>query len=217
MAAEYRCLSPLLARHPRQVLAAHAGMGPERAQCASRRLVEAGAAALVSFGFAGGLDPALGAGTLIVVAEVSEPGGRRVGTLAPVFPEGLLDGLGGRKLLTAPAEVESVSEKAAVRAATSASAVDLESFVVAQTAAELGVGFIAIRAVLDGGRRALPAGLSGCVDAYGHLRPAAFAGWLLRHPHRAAALPGLAGAEWRAKAALRAASRRIADGLDALA
>lgn len=215
MAAEYRCLAPLLARHPRKVLAVRAGMGPERAQCASRRLVEAGAAALVSFGFAGGLDPALGAGTLLVVAEVSEPGGNRIGTLAPVFPEGLLGGRGGTKLLTTPAEVESITEKASVHAATAASAVDLESFVVAQTAAELGVGFVAIRAVLDGGSRALPGGLSDCVDAYGRLRPATLTAWLLRHPRRAAALPGLAGAEWRAKAALRAASRRIADGLDA--
>ena len=151
---------------------------------------------------------------MIVVAEVFEPNGARVGPLAPVLPNGVVPSDSGAKLLTTRAEVESIAEKAALHSATGAAAVDLESFVVAQTAAELGVGFLAIRAVLDGGRRALPAGLSDCVDEYGQLRAAAFAGWLTRHPRRALALPGLAGAEWRAKAALREAGRRIGDALD---
>jgi len=45
-------------------------MGPEKARSASRRLIDQGVAALASWGIAGGLDPALTAGCLIIPRNV---------------------------------------------------------------------------------------------------------------------------------------------------
>jgi len=215
MAAEFRRLAPLLARHPDHVLAAHAGMGPARAEHAAHALVEAGARTLVSFGFAGGLDPDLKAGALVVPTLVIEPTGSRIVTSAPALP-GLPTAASAlaTTLISAPTEVESVADKAALREATQAAAVDLETFVIASVAARHGVACTAIRAVLDTANQALPAGLSGCVDEFGRLAVPAFATWLIGSPRGALALPALALAERRAGRALEAAAHALADALD---
>src|SRR3984957_10267354 len=57
-------------------------MGGELAAGAARRLVDAGVAGLLSFGFAGGLDPSLSAGTVVCPTEIISGTGVRVATSA---------------------------------------------------------------------------------------------------------------------------------------
>jgi adenosylhomocysteine nucleosidase len=61
-------------------LLAVSGMGGDLAAPAARRLVEAGASALLSFGLAGGLDPALRAGRVVLPSEVVSRDGIRMQT-----------------------------------------------------------------------------------------------------------------------------------------
>src|SRR5579871_5227035 len=81
--AEARTLGPAMPRSDGLsllgdgALLAVSGMGGALAAGAARRLLEAGAAALMSFGLAGGLDPALGAGAVVLPREIVSRGGAR--------------------------------------------------------------------------------------------------------------------------------------------
>ncbi len=73
MVAEARCRPP-----PGDAIeAAFSGGDPARALSGAARLVAEGARALLSFGIAGGLDPALDPGDLVVADTVVAPGGER--------------------------------------------------------------------------------------------------------------------------------------------
>ena len=61
-------------------LVAVSGMGAAAAEAAAAKLIEAGASALMSFGLAGGLDPALPAGSMIFPSEVISRDGSGVPT-----------------------------------------------------------------------------------------------------------------------------------------
>ena len=84
LAAEARVLGP--ARPQGEGLAvladgnllAISGMGPKAARSAALRLIDAGATSLVSWGLAGGLDPALEAGAVCVPREVIAADGSRL-------------------------------------------------------------------------------------------------------------------------------------------
>src|SRR5260370_41196824 len=79
--AEARTLGPAVPRRDGLsslgdgALLAVSGMGGALAAHAARHLVDAGAAALMSFGLAGGLDPALSAGTVVLPTAVISRGG----------------------------------------------------------------------------------------------------------------------------------------------
>ncbi len=125
----------------------------EGAAAAAQRLVEGGVAGLISFGLAGGLDPALLPGMVLAPAAVlldaerwdgDEALRRRLGGATP----GALYG-GGEVVASAAA-------KAALFARTGAVAVDLESAAVARAARRHGLPFAVLRAVCDGAGRDLP-------------------------------------------------------------
>src|SRR5580692_1221626 len=58
-------------------LVAVSGIGGALAAIAARRLIDAGATSLMSFGMAGGLDPALAAGSVVLPGEVISRSGER--------------------------------------------------------------------------------------------------------------------------------------------
>ncbi len=167
-------------------LVAVSGMGYAAAAAAAGSLIESGAGALVSWGMAGGLDPALRAGTICIPAAVISRDGARfaadthwcelVGAaIAARYPVAL------GTLLTDGRPIDGVDGKAAAFRDTGAVAVDMESTGIAAVAAKRGLPFIAIRAVVDTAGDSLP-GAVLAASAAGHVRLSRLIVELLRSP-----------------------------------
>jgi hopanoid-associated phosphorylase len=185
-----------------------------------RRLRDAGTSRpelVISWGLCGGLDPRLRPGDLAVGVEVRS-GDERIQTdafvasrlaerlataNAPVFLE---------RFASAPAPVLTASEKAQLRDATGAAAVDMESLIAGRFARESGAPFAILRAVADPAERDLPPLASGVVDAEGRVNARAVVAGLLRSPRQIAQLPALARDSRAAFAALERC-RRLLPGL----
>jgi len=121
---------------------------------------------LISFGLAGGLDPALAPGTVLVPAAVLLDAERWDAN------DALLQRLGGatpRALYGGGEIVASAAAKAALHARTGAVAVDLESAAVARTARRHGLPFAVLRAVCDGAGRDLPRAALVALDGAGRI------------------------------------------------
>jgi hopanoid-associated phosphorylase len=117
---------------------------------------------IISFGVAGGLDPTLATGDIVVATDVVTQTGRW--TAAAGLSGELIGAVGDgvrsvRRGILAGSEivVPSPGDKAALRAATAAVAVDMESHIAASYAAGAGLPFAALRVVSDPASRALPA------------------------------------------------------------
>jgi adenosylhomocysteine nucleosidase len=117
---------------------------------------------VISFGVAGGLDPALKSGDVVVATEVMAGDTRWLAGLA--LNEDLVASLalGRRRVVRGSlAGVEQViaaqAGKAALHSETGASAVDMESHIAADYAAKAGLPFAALRVISDPATRALPA------------------------------------------------------------
>jgi adenosylhomocysteine nucleosidase len=117
---------------------------------------------VISFGVAGGLDPSLRSGDVVVATEVMAGDARWLAGLA--LNEELIASvaLGRRRVIRGGlAGVEDVvvaqASKAALRLETGAAAVDMESHIAAAYAAEAGLPFAALRVISDPASRALPA------------------------------------------------------------
>jgi adenosylhomocysteine nucleosidase len=140
---------------------------------------------VISAGVCGGLDPALGAGDLVVPEHVVAAGGH-VLAVSPAHHQRALAGaaLGAHRgpLVTTPHVVATPEAKAALRAATGAVAVDLESGPVLAAAAAAGCPALVVRAVSDPVGEALPGELVGLLDAAGRLSVARAVGLALAHP-----------------------------------
>ena len=138
-----------------------AGMGGARAAIAARNLVDAGVAGLMSFGLAGGLDPCLRAGSIVLPSEVMSREGARFLT-AEAWRERLRLGIAkqrpvaGGKMLTSPTPIGSIADKAAAFRATGAVAVDMESLAIAEVAAAHRLPFVAVRVIVDTAMDVLP-------------------------------------------------------------
>jgi adenosylhomocysteine nucleosidase len=117
---------------------------------------------VISFGIAGGLDPTLRSGDVVVATEVLSGDTRWLAGLA--LNEELIASvaMGSRRVVRGGlAGVEQIvvaqSGKAALRSETGAAAVDMESHIAAAYAAEAGLPFAALRVISDPASRALPA------------------------------------------------------------
>jgi adenosylhomocysteine nucleosidase len=117
---------------------------------------------VISFGVAGGLDPALKSGDVVVATEVTAGDTRWLAGSS--LDEELIANitLKRRRVVRGGlAGVERVvagrSCKAALRSETGAAAVDMESHIAAAFAAEAGLPFAALRVISDPADRALPA------------------------------------------------------------
>lgn len=144
--------------------------------------------ALVSFGLAGGLDPALRPGALLVPGRVVD--GEDEWDTDPALNDALGGGT-GHTLLGGGAVLATVAAKRAAHVA-GADAVDLESAAVARVAVRHGLPFAALRAVCDGAGRALPRAALLALDAAGRIGMLRVAAAVVAHPGELPALIGLA-------------------------
>jgi adenosylhomocysteine nucleosidase len=125
----------------------------EGAARAVRSPLLARARALLSCGFAGGLDPVLRPGDLIVPSHVLV-GSRRIAA-DPILAD-LLGGATPHVVVAHASPVTDPQAKQALRRSTGGAAVDLETAAVAQVAEERGVPFAVLRAICDPAERGLP-------------------------------------------------------------
>jgi adenosylhomocysteine nucleosidase len=137
------------------------GIGYEAAQAAARALVDAGVTALMTFGMAGGLDPALKAGSIVLPTELISPSGARFLTCRSwreriAAAVSSLRAVTEGNLLTSALAIESVAAKAAAYQTSGAVAVDMESAAVAEVARAARLPFIAVRVIVDTAADVLP-------------------------------------------------------------
>lgn len=206
MASEAACLQG--PRSPTPFLTFCAGGSPGRAEAGARELVRGGASALISFGIAGALDPALATGDIVLPRSVVAPCGD-IYDVDSAWIDRLTEqlALSARISHGALATVEQAAAspiaKQALRQKTGASAVDMESSGVAVAAAEAGIPFIAVRAIADTAHRAVPRSALVGLAPDGTARPLAVLAALLPRPWEIAALCGLAAASAGALRSLR--------------
>ena len=175
------------------------------AEAAAERLAAGGARALLSFGLAGALDPALRPGALVIPRAVLAGG-----EIRPVDPE-MLAALGGptADLILGESELaKSAGAKRQLRQRTGAAALDLESGAVARAAHRHGLPFAVLRAICDPAERALPPAALVALDRKGAIRIVRVFTSVVAAPSQ---LPALFALARDAAAARRALIRRVAE------
>jgi adenosylhomocysteine nucleosidase len=123
------------------------------AQEAAEELVTRGCRALLSFGVAGGLDPTLEPGRIVIPSWV-HTGGHHIATDASLGAA--LGGLGPEVLAGAIQVLADAAAKQRLHQQSGAVAVDLESGAVAQVATRFRLPFAVLRVVCDPADRSLP-------------------------------------------------------------
>ena len=129
---------------------------------------------VISFGVAGGLDPSLKSGDVVVATEVLAGDTRWLAAL-PLNEQVIASvALGRRRVVRGGlAGVERVIAakicKAALRSETGAAAVDMESHIAAAYATAAGLPFAALRVISDPASRALPALAMSAIKSNGDI------------------------------------------------
>lgn len=148
---------------------------------------------VISFGVAGGLDPSLKSGDVVVATEVMAGDARWLAGLS--LSEDQIAGiaLGRRRVVRGGlAGVEEIvaaqSCKAALRSVTGAAAVDMESHIAAAYAAENDLPFAALRVISDPATRALPALARTAIKPNGDIDLRMIFQGLVRNPRHLRAL-----------------------------
>ncbi len=155
-------------------LLAVSGIGAEAAAHGASALVAAGARSLASFGLAGGLDPALQPGDIVLASEVVSLSGGLIPT-ALAWRERLASVLASHRmrqarLLGSARAIATVEQKAAMFRDTGAAAVDMESLAVAEVAKAHRLPFIAVRVIVDAAGDVLPQTIAAAADRAGELK-----------------------------------------------
>jgi adenosylhomocysteine nucleosidase len=149
---------------------------------------------VISFGVAGGLDPSLKSGDVVVADEVMAGENRWLAGFA--LNDDLIGkltvGLGRRVVRGGLAGVEDVvvaqASKAALRDETGAAAVDMESHIAAAYAVEAGLPFAALRVISDPASRALPALARNAIKPNGDIDLGMILRGVVRNPRTLRAL-----------------------------
>lgn len=203
LASEARHLGPTtFLREPLRSLAdgtlvATTGMGSTAAAAGARALIEAGATALASWGMAGGLDPTLAAGEIVLPSRVVGADGQVINT-ADGWRKRLSCAIGANvpvrsgTLLTSARAIGSVADKADLFRMTGAAAVDMESLAIGEIAASARLPFISVRVIVDGARDVLPHAVTAAANKEGHLQIWRLMGALVRAPNELVPLIRLA-------------------------
>jgi adenosylhomocysteine nucleosidase len=170
-------------------------------------LIAQGATALVSFGLAGGLDPVLRPGTVIVPSGVLS-GGATLATDSPLAA--YFGGLTGHVILAGETVVAEAVAKRRLFSATHAHAIDLESGAVARIAQAYELPFVVVRAICDPAERDLPPAALVALDPNGGIGLMPVIRSLLRQPSQIIGLLTLARDAALARRALVRVSKHFA-------
>lgn len=194
------------------------GSDPERLRKELSRLDATGLRAVISFGIAGGLDPSLEPGDVVVAtAVIAESGTWKVpaGVVSAMADRVRASGIGVTQgaLVGVDEPILLPTKKAAVREATEAIAVDMESHIGAAYAAANKLPFAAIRVISDPAVRALPMLAKRALKADGSVDFRAVLSGIARAPTELSTLIRAGGDAGRAFAGLRRCRRFLDFGL----
>jgi hopanoid-associated phosphorylase len=200
------------------VITLMAGANPARLRSLCRPLAALDCRAVISFGIAGGLDPSLAPGDVVVATGVAAPDrhlraclavARDLATRLCEHPKRVImaDLAGVDRAVVTPLE------KRSLRSATGASAVDMESHVAAAFAAQHGLPFAAVRVVCDPANRTLPALVGSALRPDGEVSLTGVFASLCRRPLQLLAMPGLASDAAEGFRALRQCRELLGHGL----
>jgi hopanoid-associated phosphorylase len=195
-------------------LLALSGIGRASAAAAALSLVESGVSALMTFGMAGGLDPALKPGSVVIPCELLSAEGARYAACrswrervaAAVSP---LCAVSEGNLLTSAQAIDTPAEKAAALRSSGAAAVDMESAAVAEIALRHNLPFIAVRVIVDTAADFLPRAVVAASRA-GRVHLGRLLGGLVLAPREIVALIRLAQRYRIAMRSLRAVAAHLA-------
>jgi adenosylhomocysteine nucleosidase len=189
----------------RMILVAH-GAGPALAGAACDVAWSRGAAeAVISTGFCGALDPALGAGEVFVATSVAVPGAAdAMDARSPDCSRPCATG----RLLSVDRVAQTAQEKSSL-AALGASAVEMEAAAVGARAARWGVPFYCIRGVTDLAQEDFRMDFNALRSPDGRLGKARIAWAALRRP--ITGIPEVCGLYRRSRTAANAIGDFIAD------
>ncbi|KQT81093.1 phosphorylase [Methylobacterium sp. Leaf465] len=200
------------------VRAIGAGGDPERLRALLAARHEPGCRAVVSLGIAGGLDPDLVPGDVLIATAIVTPTQRYPAD--PAIAAAWMRALAGsgstvREAVLAgvDAAVIDVSAKAALRTATGCAGVDMESHVAAAYAARHGLPFAALRIVCDPADRAIPAFAAQALKPDGEPDIRAVLAAIARQPGQIPALIRLARDSGRAFQSLTRCRARLGTAL----
>lgn len=211
---EAACLDGLAAQGALSVLCA--GANAARARAHARQLIREGCVGLISFGLAGGLDPARPPGTLVLADRVLGADGQslptdaawreRLGHTLRAAGKGFPFEIAVAPLAGSDQVIAEVAAKAELFAKTGAVAVDMESHGVGEIAQAGGVPFLVLRAIADPAGMALPFSVRRSVGVEGGVRVLPILGGLALRPREIAAVAALAGHSRKALRSLRQAA-----------
>jgi adenosylhomocysteine nucleosidase len=195
-----------------ELMVACSGGSADRARAEATRLVGEGAAALVSFGLAGGLASELRPGDLLLPETVGASGAT-VWSVDRIWRERVharlvAGGLEPRAGAIAGSEriLATAADKRALFEATGAQAVDMESHEVARVAAAAGLPFLVLRALADSADQVIPQVAREALRPDGRVRLQGMLGGLFRERGEAMALLRLARQSARGLMSLRRAA-----------
>lgn len=165
------------------VSVAVAGARPQKARWLARELVKNGAKRLMSFGIAGGLEPGLPIGSMIIGTHVMSVDGKwdcdaaYVRELTSKLPEAHCGGVWGSEFL-----VPTAKAKRAHYEKSRCLIVDMESQCAAQIAAEANIPLAVIRVVCDNSDMDVPPLVMDAINEDGSINAGKALWSLLRHP-----------------------------------
>lgn len=177
------------------------------AEAAARSLLTQGAASLISCGLAGGLDPTLHPGTIIVANAVLSDDERY--STEPELSR-LLQGPTPHLLLSTKSIAATTADKHRLWQQTGAAAVDQESGAVARVASLHDLPFAVLRVICDPADRSLPPAALAALDPHGAISIQRVLASVMRHPGQLPTLMRLAADAAAAQRSLRAQVNRIA-------
>ncbi|HEY7689175.1 MAG TPA: hypothetical protein VH835_10800 [Dongiaceae bacterium] len=183
---------------PASFAVALSGGDSTQALAEARRLIQDGAAGLLSFGTAGALSPSLNAGDVVVATAVIAASG---GELAAErsWCDALAAAASAYRLAPRLGPVRAVEkaattpdEKSALFRATGALAIDMESGAVARAARDAGLPFAVLRVIIDPASREVPPAAMAAMGAGGRIDMGGLARSLWREPRQIGGLLALA-------------------------